>query len=145
MKLDRRRRVAGAALLVISAAAAILASSRARSEDAKPQISYTAAQADHGAEVYSEKCAQCHGANLNDGQFAPALSGGHFKTDFGGKTAGDLYAYISANMPPGQGGELRPEDYADIEAFVLRANGAAPGPAAITPDPKTLGGTIPGS
>ncbi|HET9216580.1 MAG TPA: cytochrome c, partial [Terriglobia bacterium] len=35
--------------------------------------SFTAAQAATGRATYTENCASCHGANLDDGAFAPAL------------------------------------------------------------------------
>src|SRR5438045_2092420 len=83
------------------------------------------AQAEHGGELYAERCAICHGANLNDGPTAPSLKGARFKRQWGAKSAGELFAYLTKSMPPGQAGVLTGDDYADLMAFLLEAGGAA--------------------
>ena len=37
-------------------------------------LSFTTAQAERGADAYAEHCASCHGPNLDDGAFAPAIA-----------------------------------------------------------------------
>ena len=37
---------------------------------------YTPAQATQGKQAYEKACSACHGANLDDGEFAPPLKGG---------------------------------------------------------------------
>ena len=55
---------------------------------------------------YSQKCAVCHGAQLQGGG-APALKGREFVALWNGKLLKNFYNYIHTNMPLGQVGELR--------------------------------------
>jgi mono/diheme cytochrome c family protein len=99
---------------------------------------FTAEQAKRGAEFYNGSCAECHGQGLDDGQFAPPLKGAAHKTYWAGKTAEDLLVYMSTNMPPTQPGGLGPQAYADIMAYMLQADGAAPGAAPLPADPAAV-------
>ena len=111
----------------------------ARADDAGP-AGFTQAQADQGGDVYRANCATCHGPNLNDGEFAPSLKGVRFKAKWSGQSVGALYAYVSANMPPGQVGVLGPDDYAELVAYLLQANGAKAGDKPLPADPQALSG-----
>ena len=104
---------------------------------------FTAAQADHGGQVYSDHCASCHGANLNDGPFAPALKGAAFRTDWGGKTVGAFNTFLTAQMPPGQAGVLNADDYADVIAYLLRSGGAPAGSQPLTPSGASSAQVLP--
>ena len=53
-----------------------------------------AAQVEHGAAVYGEKCAACHGGDLQASFNAPALSGNGFQSQWGGKTVSELFGTI---------------------------------------------------
>ena len=46
---------------------------------------YTSAQAAQGKQAYEKACSACHGANLDDGEFAPTLKGVDFRLRWGGK------------------------------------------------------------
>jgi alcohol dehydrogenase (cytochrome c) len=70
---------------------------------AKSSAGYTSAQASRGAAVYSQDCAQCHGANLQ-GDSGPTLSGQTFQQAYGTGTAAQLYDFISRQMPQTQPG-----------------------------------------
>jgi alcohol dehydrogenase (cytochrome c) len=98
-----------------------------------PAVSITVAQANRGKSVYDDNCASCHGANLDDGQFGPALRGTAFKGRWSGQSADALYSYISAKMPPSAAGGLTDKAYADAEAYILQANGVAPGGSELAP------------
>ena len=99
---------------------------------------FTQAQADDGAALYGDNCAKCHGPNLNDGEFGPPLKGARFKKDWGGKGVDALFSYAVEKMPPGQTGVLRSDDYAALLAYILAANGAAPGDKPLPDDAKAL-------
>ena len=101
---------------------------------------YAPAQADHGLELFHQRCSLCHGDNLNDGEFGPALKGDYFKGQWGGKTAAELYAFITTSMPPGQVGVMSPDDYADVMALLLKANAMGVEGAPLPADPKALAG-----
>lgn len=90
-----------------------------------PQSSvFTDAQAARGQALYEQKCASCHGQQLEGGS-ASALSGSRFLTKWGGgnKTVDDLYYITRTQMPYGAGGSLTAQQYIDIVAYMLRANG----------------------
>jgi alcohol dehydrogenase (cytochrome c) len=87
---------------------------------------FTAAQLSQGRWEYSQKCAVCHGAQLQGGG-APALKGRVFDDQWGSKTLKDFYDYVHQNMPLGQGGELNSQEYADIVAYILAQNGLPAG------------------
>jgi mono/diheme cytochrome c family protein len=122
---------------VAVATAALAPAWRARA-NGPASAEFTKAQADQGADLYSANCASCHGPGLNDGMFAPSLKGRSFRGEWGDKSVGQLYAYASANMPPGQAGVLAPEDYVDVIAFLMQANGAQPGAKPLPADPQAL-------
>jgi mono/diheme cytochrome c family protein len=135
------QRVQRAAIGII-ATAALGAAWAAHSQDAKPLHVFTAAQSDHGSDLYKANCAQCHGENLNDGGFAPPLKGERFKKQWNGKSEGDLYSFINTNMPPGQQGVLSADDYAALEAFILHENGDAAGDKPLAADAGALTGRL---
>ena len=95
---------------------------------------YTQAQAIAGQQlVYASRCATCHGVNLQGGA-GPALTGPAFKTTINAeyKTAGDLYRFISVQMPADAPGTLTSRQYLDVTAFVLSRNGYKAGKTPLT-------------
>jgi polar amino acid transport system substrate-binding protein len=95
---------------------------------AKSVASYTLAQAAGGAKLYSAQCSACHGAKLQ-GVTAPALRGGSVAT----KNGAEIYAFMSTQMPLTAPGSLKPDQYAALMAFLLKANGHPAGKTALTP------------
>ncbi len=93
---------------------------------------FTSAQLSQGRWEYSQKCAVCHGAQLQGGG-APALKGSIFQVQWSAKTLKDFYTYIHTNMPLGQGGELNSQEYADIVSYILAQNGLPAGDEKLTP------------
>jgi cytochrome c len=98
-----------------------------------PELTTASAQIDHGAKVYSNSCARCHGA-AGSGRWGPPLVGkealpvrrprakmrtGEFHT------AQDIAAFVMHNMPPSDSGraKLTERDYWAVLAFILDANG----------------------
>ena len=94
---------------------------------AQSQASFTAAQAAEGQPGYTQNCAGCHGLNLDDGEFAPPVKGTAFTQQWGGKSVGELFSYISTKMPPSNAGALGDPAYLQITAFILQSNGLQPG------------------
>ena len=105
---------------------------------AAPQAAgpFTAAQAGAGHAAYLENCAACHNRTLQGGGEAPALVGSAFISSWGKRGADELYGVIKASMPMGNPSSLPPETYQQIVAFILQANGAAPGAAPFTGEAK---------
>ena len=89
--------------------------------------SFTAEQAARGETAYQRNCQDCHGANLDDGEFGGApLRGSYFAQHWGAGTAFALVGYMKIKMPPDRPGQLSPQTYADIAAYLLSRNGYAP-------------------
>ena len=84
---------------------------------------YTAEQAKHGADLYADQCASCHGLALNGGEMAPPLTGGEFMSNWNGLTVGDLFDRIRTTMPANAAGTLNREKTAEILANILSVNG----------------------
>ena len=76
---------------------------------------YTAEQADRGVALYKTKCASCHAPN----RFTDDL----FYTSFAGKPMWEMFDVISDSMPEDDPGGMKPEEYADVIAYLLRLNG----------------------
>ncbi|HMH64269.1 MAG TPA: c-type cytochrome, partial [Rhizomicrobium sp.] len=94
---------------------------------------FTAVQVDAGRQAFGDNCAQCHLADLSGTNDAPQLAGSAFMGAWGKRTTGELYSKIHTTMPLGRGGSLDEATYANIVAYILRANGATPGSTAFTP------------
>jgi PQQ-dependent dehydrogenase (methanol/ethanol family) len=93
---------------------------------------YTAAQMSQGRWEYAQKCAVCHGAQLQ-GAGGPSLKGKQFIERWEGKKLSDLYEFVHGDMPLGLGASLPSQEYADIVAFVLAQNGLPAGTDMFTP------------
>ena len=93
---------------------------------------WPADQAASGRTAYLGNCASCHLPNLSGRNEAPQLSGGNFMSVWSTRTAGDLATYMQETMPPSNPGGLGQETYQALAAFILQANGAAPGSAGAT-------------
>ena len=106
--------------------------------------SFSDAAAGRGQAVFAQNCGRCHGANLAGGEFGPALTGGTFAMHWQGQSGGALLTYVQTKMPPGGAGSLPADTYVDLAAYIMKANGAAPGAtAALTPAPAPAPGGRP--
>ncbi|CAN7477914.1 c-type cytochrome [Caballeronia sp. LjRoot29] len=95
---------------------------------------FNRAQVAHGKTVYAGACAKCHGAQLQ-GVNAPALRGPAFAPAANAHlTIGGVFGYMASNMPADRPGKLKPEDYADLMAFLLNSNGYSAGTTKLTAD-----------
>jgi mono/diheme cytochrome c family protein len=80
----------------------------------------TSVQVEQGLQVYRQRCAECHGREL-EGGWGPALEGSAFRRKW---TSPDkLRAYLQQNMPFAQAGTLSLEEYVNVTAFLLDHNG----------------------
>jgi len=115
-------------LLATSVLAAALVSVAAIALEDGP---FTAEQARSGAALYGANCAGCHGARLQGAGEAPPLAGISFMAAWGNRSVDELYNLVKASMPYGNGNSLDVDSYRKIVAYVLLANGAKPGNAAL--------------
>jgi cytochrome c5 len=92
---------------------------------------YSETQAERGTAIFGQSCSNCH-------TFSPQgnhpLGGDAFWKSYSQKTVGDLIAYVSANMPNGNGGSLPASSYNDLVAFILKSNGFPAGSGELAPE-----------
>ena len=118
---------AGFAAMVVAPGMAAVAAGQAAEDGV-----HTAAQAASGRAIYERECAVCHQANLQGSFEAPQLAGESFLRFWGDLSPADLLVRISGSMPPGEEGSLTDEEYLDVVAYLLEANGAPAGGLALT-------------
>jgi mono/diheme cytochrome c family protein len=98
-------------------------------------VSFTADQSARGSDVYADRCVQCHGDQLDNGEFGGApLNGKYFKQHWGGGSVAALIAYMKAKMPPDRPGSLTDQTYADLASFLLDNNDYPKGDKELPPD-----------
>jgi Cytochrome C oxidase, cbb3-type, subunit III len=104
-------------------------SSNAQSEAAVSELSFTAQQIASGKTEYQTNCTDCHGTNLNDGEFGgPPLKGSIFAVKWFKLPVSALVGYVQTAMPPDNAGRMPLGTYVEIVAYLLNQNGIAPGP-----------------
>ena len=96
------------------------------------QAPFTRAQAVLGATVYEAACAECHRPGLEGSSEAPALAGPSFRGVWARRPAAQLLEYLRLAMPPSGPGSLTDAEYAEVAAYLLEQNGAAPSSAILT-------------
>ena len=105
---------------------------------------YTEQQAAAGRSSYVANCAGCHLGDLHGSNEARPLVGADFMRNWGARTTQDLVAFLSAAMPPAPAapGSLGGQTYLNLAAFLLQANGAKPGTAALTATTSVAIGSV---
>ncbi len=105
-------------------------------------FAFTLTQAQSGKRIYAQQCARCHGPNGEGkddsyrGLRAPELIGPTalpcmprpFQKirQHAFRTVKDVYEFVSATMPADQPASLEAEQYWNVIAYVLQANGKTP-------------------
>ena len=97
---------------------------------------YTDAQSDRGRSVYQQSCGQCHGETLG-GDIGPTLTG-PFWSIWEGRSAADLYKSIRTTMPADAPESLKPQEYADLIAYLFSVNKFPAGEKEMPADPAAL-------
>lgn len=84
-------------------------------------------QIDRGETAFMDNCSGCHGDDLRSvDSNAPDLRGPTFEYGWVDTPLSEKFEKITSSMPPGKGGSLDNQTYADIMAFILATNGVAP-------------------
>lgn len=91
---------------------------------------YSTQQADQGAALFKQKCAVCHGANLQGGA-GPALAGNQFFLRYKGKPLSLLWSTIHTEMPLTAPSTLTGPQSLALVAFILQKNGFPAGASPI--------------
>jgi S-disulfanyl-L-cysteine oxidoreductase SoxD len=99
---------------------------------------YTDAQAKRGEAVYTTACAGCHQPDLSgDGQ-TPALAGKEFNVDWNDLAVSDLFDRTRGTMPADKPGTLKPEQAADVIAYLLQKGNFPAGQTELPADAAAL-------
>ena len=99
---------------------------------------YSVAQSERGAAVYKQSCGTCHGENLA-GDIGPTLTG-PFWSIWEGRTAADLLKTIRTTMPADAPESLKPQEYADLVAYLFSVNKFPAGEKELPADQAALEG-----
>jgi S-disulfanyl-L-cysteine oxidoreductase SoxD len=122
-----------AALAIMTAAGVPRAGAQSRE---KRPPAFTEEQVQHGKSIYAKNCQDCHGSTLDNGEFGGApLKGSYFRQHWGSGDVAGLFGYMNTLMPPDRPGQLSPQSYVDLTAFLLSSNGYAAGAEELTDDP----------
>jgi alcohol dehydrogenase (cytochrome c) len=120
-------------LTTVTVASAFGVGALAQQPAPAPAPVFTAQQAAAGRTAYDANCAACHLVDLGGSNEAPQLAGGSFIGEWGDRSVADLIGYITKAMPPDNPGAPGQPAITNIVAYILQANGAAPGTQALTP------------
>ena len=91
---------------------------------------YTEAQATRATGIFGSTCAGCHTLTPEGNR---PLGGPKFWQSNTQRPLADLLAYVSKNMPNGNGGSLAAESYNDLVALILKSNGLPAGSTELSP------------
>ena len=102
---------------LLFAGAASLSAGAAQAQDPKSILDriYSEAQAQRGEQQFKTSCSSCHTPRM--------FLGGTFAERWNSQTMGSVFEWVSVNMPENDPGGLKPQQYADVLAFVLSING----------------------
>jgi len=103
-------------------------------------VAYTRAQAARGEQLYQQRCAACHGEDVNgDGNgITPALFGPAFSANWGGLPLSELLKRIQLEAGQSKPAGLTRQQQADVLAFLLQVNEIVDGPAELPADLNQL-------
>src|SRR5215813_6668034 len=131
----RGRVIRGLIVLLFSASTSV-----PHSEETNTGVTlYSEEQAHKGRDLYDEHCASCHGAAL-EGQGSLPLSGATFRMRWADDhhSVDDLFYIIRTLMPYGQPATLSKQEYIDVIAYILMANGYPATAEPLSSDPRIL-------
>ena len=123
LRIETSRSAALVALVVpVTLAAAAAFAQEASGRTLRDGV-YNEARATAGKRVYDAQCASCH----DGGSMGPALKGDDFLATWENKTLRVLYSRVQETMPSDAPGTLQEQELLDVMAYLVRANGFAPG------------------
>ncbi len=91
---------------------------------------YSEEQARRGRAAYEKNCTSCHAPT--------AYTGVAFRRAWAGRPVFELWEQIRTTMPNDAPGRLKPEQYADIVAYLLKLNGYPAGSTSLPADAERL-------
>jgi mono/diheme cytochrome c family protein len=98
---------------------------------------YSDEQSRRGQRLAQARCVSCHGDELAGGE-APGLVGDDFKAIWSGKPVVELFDKIQFTMPADTIGSLKPQQSADLVAYIFKLNAFPAGESDIEADKEKL-------
>lgn len=99
---------------------------------------YTETQAERGRRLYLRECKECHGEDLSGGETAPGLLGRELVSFWSESSVGVLFEETRDTMPEETPGKLSDRVYADILAYLFKANKFPAGEEELEPNVDRL-------
>ena len=105
---------------------------------------FTAEQSARGKAQYLKTCKRCHKENLagdlEDDDEVPPIVGDKFLAEWTKWTVGDLFEFLTTEMPPKRKDRLKVSDknHADVLAYILKQNGFPVGNVELPPTLEVL-------
>jgi mono/diheme cytochrome c family protein len=110
---------------------------------AESKVTFSQAQVERGRAEFERSCTDCHGHNLDDGEFGGApLRGSAFRDKWFGGSVDFLFDFMKHNMPPDRPEGLTDETYASLVAYILSRNGIDAGGPDLPADPDAQANLI---
>ena len=91
---------------------------------------FTRSQASRGERTFRQVCAACHAIN--------EFTGNRFTVRWAGRTAGEMFEFVSTMMPESNPGSLSPAQYVNVVAHILMENGYPSGDDELPADESVL-------
>jgi mono/diheme cytochrome c family protein len=128
------------ALAAVFAAAALHAAASGQAPAGKTVWDgvYADAQSQRGEEVSKTSCVSCHGDGLAGGDLAPSLKGDDFRGAWAGRSVGELFEKVQTTMPADRAGSLKPQQSADVIAYMFKINDYPAGAGELASDMAAL-------
>ncbi|MDR7420490.1 MAG: cytochrome c [Armatimonadota bacterium] len=95
-------------------------------------VAQVSPQIERGRAVYGNSCARCHGAQGQGGDGPRLIGSPNSLKDYG--TVQKLFDFVKTNMPENAPASLKDEEYWDVLAFILDANGLLPPNTTLGPE-----------
>lgn len=144
-RINRMSMVAGAGLTAAWLGIMVFGSGKVVVRAEAPQAAqtvwdgvYTAEQSQRGDKIAASACASCHGDKMVGSDTGPTLSGDGFLGSWAGSTAKDLFEKIQQTMPADAPGTLKPQQCADLLAYLFNLNGFPAGSVELSSDQAAL-------
>jgi mono/diheme cytochrome c family protein len=96
---------------------------------------FSAEQAQRGRAGFLWNCMECH-------ELEEYTAAGAYLEEMEGNTVWDVFEFIWSEMPEDNPSWLKPEEYADILAYILSVYGMPAGQVDLPTDKKTLGDIV---
>jgi len=128
--VERNLFVFALALVVLAAAAGGVTAKKSMTGAIGNNDWYSSDQAAQGKTLFAQKCALCHGANLQGGA-GPPLAGSQFFLRYRGKPLSALWSTVHTEMPLNAPGTLSSQQSLALVAYILEKNGFPAGASPI--------------